>query len=339
MIVLSLFDGGRTGKKCLNDALINVDKYYSSEIDPWAIKVGDKNHPETIPYKLGDVTKWRGWNIDWISIDLIIAGSPCQGFSIAGKQLNFKDPRSKLYFEFEDILKYVKSVNPKVKFLLENVRMKKEYSDIISKRLGIEPILINSSLVSAQDRKRLYWTNISDHIKQPKDKGIMLNEILEEEVDSKFYISTEKAITICDKEVKRRKIGYIGKDSQGQRIYNIHGKSVCISALGGGWGAKTGLYWIPCITPDRVNKRQNGRRFKPSNAKFYTLTASDRHGILTKGQIRKLTPIECERLQTLPNNYTLVDGITDNERIKICGNGWTADVITHILRYLKLEEK
>ena len=195
-------------------------------------------------------------------------------------------------------------------------------------------IEINSSLVAAQNRKRLYWTNIPN-VTQPQDKGIMLKDILEDEVDEKLYISTEKTIEICNIEAKRGKIGYFGTDSQGQRIYTIHDKSVTISALGGGWGAKTGLYWIPCITPDRINKRQNGQRFKPSNAKFYTLTAQDKHGILINGQIRKLTPLECERLQTLPDNYTKVDGIIDNNRIKAIGNGWTVDIIAHILSGIK----
>ena len=115
--------------------------------------------------------------------------------------------------------------------------------------------------------------------------------------------------------------------------YSIHNKSVTLTALGGGWGAKTGLYWIPCITPERINKRQNGQRFKPSNSKFYTLTATDKHGVLMNGKIRKLTPLECERLQTLPDNYT--EGISNTQRYKTLGNGWTVDVIAHIFRGLK----
>ena len=186
--------------------------------------------------------------------------------------------------------------------------MKKEYQDVISKHLGVEPIEINSALVSAQDRKRLYWTNIPN-ISKPDDKGILLSDILETEVDDKYYINTDKAIEICDIEANKRKIGYIGTNSLGNRIYSIHNKSVTLTALGGGWGAKTGLYWIPCITPERINKRQNGQRFKPSNSKFYALTATDKHGVLMNGQIRKLTPLECERLQTLPDNYT--EGISD----------------------------
>ena len=324
MKVLSLFDGISCGMVALERAGIEITDYYASEIDKHAIQIAQKNYPDTV--QLGDVLGVRGKDLP--EIDILIGGSPCQGFSFAGKQLNFIDPRSRLFFEYVRLLEEVK---PKY-FLLENVKMKKEYQDIISRYLGVKPIEINSALVSAQNRKRLYWTNIPG-IEQPKDKGIMLNEILEEEVPEKFYINTDRAIEICDLEAKKGKIAYIGTNSQGNRIYTIHDKSVTISALGGGLGAKTGLYWIPCITPDRVNKRQNGQRFKPSNAKFYTLTAQDRHGVLIHGQIRKLTPLECERLQTLPDNYT--DGASDSQRTKLLGNGWTVDVIAHILKNIK----
>lgn len=298
MNVLSLFDGCRTGLLALLRSNIKVDKYYSSEINQWAIKVADKNFPEMAKYKLGDITNWCNWDIDWGSIDLILAGSPCQGFSIAGKQLNFKDERSKLYFVFEEILYHIKTLNPNVKFLLENVRMKKEYKDIITSRLDTEPVLIDSSLVSAQDRKRLYWTNITDHIELPKDKNIILKDILQkdEDVPENFYLKRDINLLILTN--GKRKIGYFNSDSQGQRVYGIDGKSVTISALGGGWGAKTGLY------------------------------------LMDNGRIRTLTPIETERLQTLPDNYTLVENIKNNERIKICGNGWTTDIISYILSYL-----
>ena len=324
MNVLSLFDGISCGQVALERAGIKVDNYFASEIDKYAIKVTQKNYPNTI--QLGDVCNIKCNELP--KIDLLIGGSPCQGFSFAGKQLNFNDPRSKLFFEFVRILKEVKPKN----FLLENVKMKKEYQDVISKHLGVEPIEINSALVSAQDRKRLYWTNIPN-VNKPDDKGILLSNILETEVDDKYYINTDKAIEICDIEANKRKIGYIGTNSLGNRIYSIHNKSVTLTALGGGWGAKTGLYWIPCITPERINKRQNGQRFKPSNSKFYTLTATDKHGVLMNGQIRKLTPLECERLQTLPDNYT--EGISDTQRYKTLGNGWTVDVIAHIFRGLK----
>ena len=373
----------------LERAGVKVDKYYSSEVDKYAIAISEKNYKKIV--RLGDVTKWKDWDIDWSSIDLLIGGSPCQGFSFAGKQLNFKDERSKLFFEYVEILEHIKEQNPKVLFLLENVRMKKEYRDVISKFLGTDPILINSSLVSAQNRKRLYWTNI-EGVEQPQDKGILLKDIVHEYTDFKYMltagqnewlkkngqfqldkayssIDSEKAITmtarqyaswngnfkfeelyryivpfdktlkILEKEVEKGKVGYFRTDSQGNRIYYIHEKSVALCGEAGGKGAKTGLYLFGCITPDRVEKRQNGQRFSEGN-KFYTLTAQDKHGVLIEGYIRKLTPIECERLQTLPDGYTdgVVAGkpISDNQRYKMLGNGWTVDVIAHIFRYLEV---
>lgn len=314
----------------------------------------------------------------------------CQGFSVAGKQLNFDDPRSKLFFEYVDILNAIREKNPNVKFLLENVKMKKEYSDIITEYLGVEPIEINSSLVSAQSRRRLYWTNIKG-VTQPADKGIYLKDIVHEKADmdtvmsdswckwfkermdmllskqrigvnsdkavcmtarqysnwqgnfvyevlDKYIIPIDDTLHILETETKRGKIGFIKTDSQGNRVYSIHDKSITICGEAGGRGAKTGLYLFGCITPDRLMPWQNGQRFNDGN-KFYTLTVKDRHGIFTQGYIRKLTPIECERLQTLPDNYTLteVDGktISDTRRYRALGNGWTVDVIAHILGFLK----
>ena len=275
-------------------------------------------------------------------IDLLLGGSPCQGFSFAGKQLNFFDPRSKLFFDYVKALEILK---PKY-FLLENVKMKKEYEDVITQHLGVKPIEINSALVSAQNRKRLYWTNIPG-VTQLEDKGIMLKDIVHENVDLKtkedladYIVPFDKTLQILDKEVEKGKVGYFGKDSQGNRVYYIHDKAVTLCGNAGGKGAKTGLYLFGCITPDRVNKRQNGQRFNDGN-KFYTSTAQDRHGVLIEGYIRKLTPIECERLQTLPDNYTAIgifDGkekpISNTQRYKMLGNGWTVDVVAHILSFI-----
>lgn len=147
MNVLSLFDGISAGRVALERAGIKVDNYYASEVDKYAIQISQKNYPDI--KQMGDVTKWREWDIDWSSIDLVIGGSPCQGFSFAGKQLNFEDPRSKLFFDYVDICHRVADDNPKMKFFLENVRMKKEYQDVISGYMGVEPVMINSSLVSA----------------------------------------------------------------------------------------------------------------------------------------------------------------------------------------------
>lgn len=198
MKVLSLFDGMSCARIALTELGIPIEQYYASEIDKHAIKQTQLNFPDTI--QLGDVTKWKEWDIDWSGIDLLLAGSPCQGFSFAGKQLAFDDPRSKLFFVFIDILNHIKKLNPDVLFLLENVNMKKSHMRIISEYCGVFPVNINSNLVSAQNRDRWYWTNIRTKqvglfgevyvdIPQPEDKGIFLRDILEDEVDEKYYVS------------------------------------------------------------------------------------------------------------------------------------------------------
>lgn len=171
--VLSLFDGISCGMLALQKANIKVNKYYASEIEECAIKISKKNFPSII--QLGDINYWRQWNIDWNSIDLIIGGSPCQGFSYAGKKLNFRDERSKLFFVYVDILNYVKSINKDIKFLLENVKMKKEYENVISSFLNTNPVRINSSLLTAAKRDRLYWSNFDFEV--PIDKNISFDDI------------------------------------------------------------------------------------------------------------------------------------------------------------------
>jgi DNA (cytosine-5)-methyltransferase 3A len=338
MNVLSLFDGMSCGQIALNRAGIPYKKYYASEIDKHAIKVTQHNYPDTI--QLGSVIDIKGTDLP--KIDLLIGGSPCQGFSFAGKQLNFDDPRSKLFFEFVRLLKECK---PKY-FLLENVKMKKEYQDVITEHLGVEPIEINSNLLSAQNRKRLYWTNIPG-VTIPNDKGILLKDIVHEnesidavlsgnyaewfEILSEYIVPFDKTLQILDKEVQRGKVGYFRKDSQANRVYYIHDKAITLTGEAGGGAAKMGQYLFGCITPDRVEKRQNGQRFNDGK-KFYTLTAQDKHGVLIEGYIRKLTPIECERLQTVPDNYSAV--ASNSQRYKMLGNGWTVDVIAHIFNGL-----
>jgi DNA (cytosine-5)-methyltransferase 3A len=373
--VVSLFDGMSCGQIALEREKIPVKRYLACEIDKYAMQITQKNYPNT--YQMGSVTDFSVKKLG--IIDLLIGGSPCQGFSFAGKQLNFDDPRSKLFFEYVRILKECK---PKY-FLLENVKMKKEFQDIISGYLGIEPIEINSNLVSAQNRKRLYWTNIPG-VCQPKDKDVLLKDIVHEYCDDDFklsewlhttkalkymdradkngktkwdhahhsnsclekskcitantykgipynvlYVPFDKTLQILDKEIQRGKIGYFRKDSQSSRVYHIHGKAITLCGDAGGGAAKMGQYLFGCVGPDIVNKNQNGQRFN-TGKKFYTLTSRDRHGILIEGYIRKLTPIECERLQTVPDNYT--EGVSNSQRYKMCGNGWTVDAIAHIFR-------
>jgi DNA (cytosine-5)-methyltransferase 3A len=257
----------------------------------------------------------------------------CKSFSNAGKREGFNG-ESGLFWEFVRILDEVK---PKY-FLFENVKMKKEWENIITDALGVKPIEINSSKFSAQDRKRIYWTNIPNVVQPLIENKLYVEDILEEEVDEKYIIDPKRSVIICDNEVSRKKIAYIGTDSQSSRIYSIHNKSVSICSGSGGLGEKTGLYALPCLTPDRLYKKQNGRRFKPPNSKFFTLTAQDKHGVLTNNFIRKLTPTECEKLQTLPTDFTKSCS-SDNQRYKMIGNGWTVDVIRYILSFINKNEE
>jgi DNA-cytosine methyltransferase len=334
MNILSLFDGISAGQVALERAGIKVDNYYASEVDKYAIQITQKNHSNTI--QLGDVTKWREWDIDWSSIDMVIGGSPCQGFSFAGKQLNFEDPRSKLFFDFLDVCNNVANHNPKMKFLLENVRMKKEYQDVISKFLGVAPMFINSSLVSAQNRPRLYWTNI-ENVSQPNDKNILLRDIILKDVEDKYHL-TDQAID------------YMSRLRNGKPRWEYHknpidGKAACLTA-NMYKGVPYGVLRIPEATKkgyvdinpnEGVNltfinsKTRRGRRMED---KSNCLTATTYDYCWYDGFIcRKLTPIECERLQTFPDNYT--EGISNSQRYKSLGNGWTVDVISHIFSHLK----
>lgn len=375
--VLSLFDGISCGRVALQRAGISVNKYYASEIDKYAIMITQNNFPDTI--QLGDVTKWEDWDIDWGSIDLLIGGNPCVSWSVAGKQLGTEDPRGQLLFDYVNILRHIQKYNPNVKFLVENVKMKQEFQDIFSNMLGVQPVEINSALLSAQNRKRLYWTNWE--FGQPEDKHIMLKDIVHEYskvdrdkslcLDANYYkggnlkqyyekhrrqlifeslneyiVPFDKTLQILDKEVERGKVGYFGKDSQANRVYYIHDKAVTLCGSAGGGAAKMGQYLFGCLTPDRVNKHQNGQRFNEGD-KFYTLTAQDKHGVLVEGYIRKLTPVECERLQTLEDGFTAngidpktgkVVPISNTQRYKALGNGWTVDVIAHILKSLDFGE-
>jgi len=352
--VLSLFDGMSMARQAVERLGVKVNKYYASEVDKYAMKVAQQGYPDTI--QIGDITKLGSLkplfrNGDML-IDLVIGGSPCQGFSVAGKKANFDDPRSKLFWEYVRVLKMVKEVNPDVKFILENVRMKQEWQDVISEALGVKPIMINSALVSAQNRVRSYWTNI-EGIEQPEDKGIMLKDIIHEgEVDrdkalcldsnyhkgggasvylnksrrqivyhehAEYVVDYHTSKKMLDREVERGKVGKAGN------IYYVHGKQV---KLGVGQDAD---YIFGCITPNRVNKRQNGQRFS-SGQKFYTLTAQDKHGILIQGYIRMLTPTECERLQGVRDGYTECEGVSKTQQYKMLGNGFNVDTICHLLK-------
>lgn len=312
MNILSLFDGISCGRVALDRAGIPVNKYYASEIDKYAIQISQKNYPDII--RLGDVNNWESWDIDWSSIDLILAGSPCQGLSFAGKQEGLDDPRSKLFFRFAEILQHVQSVNPRVKFLLENTRMKQKPKTIMTQTVGVEPILIDSALVSAQRRKRLYWCNW--HVAQPEDKGILLKDIIHETQGiaikqrprgkNKGAVFTEKSPTLTSNSWE-------------------HNNFVCSDAWVNWWN-KNKNYQISKKYSFICNDKQKAitltaRQYASWNGNFYQLG---------ENVFRKLTPIECERLQTLPDKFT--EGVSNTQRYKCLGNGWTVDVIAHILK-------
>lgn len=326
MNVLSLFDGISCGQLALQRAGIKINNYYASEIDKYAIQITQKNFPNTI--QLGDINNWQQWALP--QIDLLIGGSPCQGFSFAGKGLNFEDPRSKLFFKYIDIRNHYKPTY----FLLENVKMKKEYQYIINEYLDIEPIEINSVLVSAQNRKRLYWTNIPG-IEQPKDKYVYLKDILEMNVSDK-YILSDKSMS----RIKRRNWSL-------PRVEPEKTDCILIKNNSGQLSIDSGTTLIRCVAmrgrnPENPTSRKSGlpteQHLEPRNdGKTNCLTTVQKDNyleMLSNGKFRRLTEKECERLQTLPDDYT--NYVSSTQRYKCIGNGWTVDVIVHIFSYLKL---
>ena len=312
MNVLSLFDGMSCGRIALERNGVKVSNYYASEVDKYAITVSTKNYPDII--QMDDVTKWREWDIDFASIDLLIGGSPCQGFSFAGGQLAFNDPRSKLFFVYADIMNHILLLNPKLIFLLENVKMKKESEDVISMIMGVAPIKINSALVSAQNRNRLYWTNIED-VQQPEDEGILLSKIIDSDfvdkdksfcLDANYFKGTNARQYICKS--KRQLCWIIPEATKKGSVEVVNGSFIDLTFI-----------------------KSKTRRGRLMLTKSNCLTATKSNFCLVNNDwFRKLTPIECERLQTVPDNYT--EGVSNSQRYKMLGNGWTVDIICHILR-------
>lgn len=311
MNVLSLFDGISTGRYCLEQAGIKVDNYFASEINPNAIKISENHYPDII--RLGDVTQVSAKKLP--TIDLLIGGSPCQGFSRAGKCLNFDDPRSKLFWEYVRILKEIREINPDVKFLLENVKMKNEWSEIISEALGVKPVEINSKIVSAQNRLRMYWTNID--ISQFDITDPPLSSILEENVDTSGFI--EKDGFLFDPSISEASRDLVSVANGEIRIKQAVKKGYVVANDGDG---------VNLAFP--TSKTRRGRVI---NKKSSCLDCACDIAVFHKGAIRRFTITEMERLQTLPDGYTA--GVSFPARKEAIGNGWTADVITHIFRGLK----
>ena len=309
MNVLSLFDGMSCGQIALDKLGIKVDKYFASEIDKYAIQVTQKNYPNTI--QVGGVEFVTKEMINH-KIDLLYGGSPCQSFSRAGDGTGF-DGKSKLFWEFVRVLKETKPAY----FLLENVVMKKEWERVITDTLGVEPIKINSSLVSAQNRNRLYWTNIPN-IGQPVDKNISLKDILDLVVEDKYYLTDKGSSYITNNERLKKKFTALngGKTLTLMSQYNQskNGTFLCVDGNGRIDSEKTGTL------TQRYYKGVENYGSNPF--------------LLTNHKFRKLTPVECERLQTVPENYT--DCVSDTQRYKMLGNGWTVDVISHIFKNIPL---
>lgn len=307
MNVLSLFDGMSCGQIALYELGMFPDKYYACEIDKFAIAQTKLNFPDTIC--LGDVTKLDASKLE--KIDLLIGGSPCQSFSFAGKMegmttedneeittleryLELKEKgfkfagQSYLFWEYVRMLEEVRKVNPNVLFLLENVRMLSKWEDVINRALGVKGVHINSSLVSAQIRKRIYWTNIAD-IPQPEDKGMFLRDVLQSEVPEKYYLS-DKLITYLN--------GHAAKMGSKIRIRGGDDKSNCVTVSG------------------LANRN---------------LTSCFIEG--PKRRLRRITPTEAARLQTIPDWYKW--NCSDTQQYRMLGNGWTVAVIYHILSFIK----
>ena len=403
MNILTLFNGiGGLPLSC-ERADIKVDKCYYSEIDKFANKVMEHHYPDAIA--LGDVTKWREWDIDWASIDIVGAGFPCQSWSVAGQQLGDKDERGMLFWTTLEIIKHVLYFNPKAKFLMENVKMKKDFEEYIThhttQALGyVEKTLINSALVSAQNRNRYYWTNFE--VTQPDDKGILLKDILEDSALLLYknlsddiqngLVSSEQRLDGISQTLSRALKNGKNPNEKSNSLtacsYKGMGTNGMTNVLVQG-GAIRGRYnedgtisqrlelngmektnTLTTVQKDNVvvrpasivGRRLNERgvrddynkdvaitqclQVKHKNDKTGCLTTVDKDNVLSIERpgrypdiynrcdisYRKLTPLECERLQTLPDNWTSI--LSNTQRYKSVGNGWTIDVIAHILKHI-----
>ncbi len=360
MIYLSLFNGISAGRLALSRAGIKFDKYYIAEIDKFANKVSEFHYPDNI--QLGDVNNWREWDIDWSSVGLVTAGFPCQSWSLAGKQLGDKDERGKLFWTTLEIMSHVLENNPDAKFMLENVKMKKEFEEYITlhteRALGyVNKTLINSSLLSAQNRQRYYWTNFE--VSQPEDKGILLKDIIDDDsvtdrkksycIDDNYskgtnlnqYLNKSRRQIVfrsCEprEHIKQSKDGLIhvanASDIKGneqiKRIYSDEGKAPTLSTCQGGHREpKVAIY-------QRARGKNNGG---VHTEKSPTLTSNSWEHNSTL-QYRKLTPTECARLQTFPDGWC-ENIVSNSQSYKCYGNAWTVDVIAHIFKCAYRENK
>jgi len=386
--VLSLFDGCSGAQQALERSGIKVDNYYAAEIDKYAIKVTMANYPNTI--QLGDVTKIDGYSLP--KIDLIVGGSPCQSFSFAGKRagmstednveilnlehyLQLKEEKfeflsySSLFWEYMRLLQECRAKNPNMYFLLENVEMGEKWEKVLSRAIGVNGIHINSALISAQNRRRIYWTNIGmkpsglfgdleSIIEQPKDKGILLKDILESEVDEKYFLSEKLVATItrhrnkiidekenpnqsCTIHANYFKMG--GRDQQyviDKQFTGLDLNAKSRTIRNGGSASATDKHnWDLIVHNTMPRSSTTGKggtgHLSRADGKTYCLDTGNTNAVEVrenKSRIRRLTPIECERLQTMKDNYT--NHVSDSQRYKMLGNGFTIAVISHIFNYI-----
>lgn len=324
MIYLSLFNGISAGRLAADRAELFFKKYYIAEIDKWANKVSESHYPDNI--QLGDVTKWRGWDIDWSQVSLVTAGFPCQAWSVAGKQMGDKDPRGALFWTTLEIIGNVLKHNPDAKYMLENVKMKKEFEEYITHHTeqalgGVTKTLINSALVSAQNRNRYYWTNFQ--VEQPEDKGILLRHIIDDGyvdrdksycIDANYfkggnpdqYFNKSRRQLVFDDMVARATV-----QKNAEHTYN--GKCPTLTAAAGVGGGN-----VPMITTKDIADKFKGKYIDKYDRLNY----------------RKLTPTECARLQTFPDGWC-ESVVSNTQAYKCYGNAWTVDVIAHIFEEMK----
>ena len=310
MNVVSLFNGMNTGRQALENVGIKVNKYYSSEIKPYAIELTQYHFPDTI--QVGDVTKWKEWDIDWKSIDLVLSGSPCQDLSAAGKRAGINGKKSSLFFVFVEILNHIKSLNPNVLFLQENVGSASKLDvGIMSRELGVYPVRINSKLLTAQLRDRYYWSNIRTKetmfdlvtdIPQPKDKGIMFKDIITNNGEPFYNFNN-----------------LIYKENNGLRVktntkqgYDVVTENDCIDLS------------FPTSTT---------RRGRVTKGKSPCLMESNNNLYSYKdGIVRTVNQVEMERLQGFPDGYTSI--LSKAKAGSLLGDGWTLPVIEHIFSFI-----
>ncbi len=331
MNVLSLFDGMSCGRIALEQLSIPVEKYYASEIDKYAIQVSTANYPDII--QLGDVLTWREWDIDWDSIDLVTGGFPCQSWSVAGKGLGDRDDRGKMFWIMLDIMQNVITHNPNAYYLMENVRMKKEFEEYITTHTenalpNVYKHMINSALVSAQNRVRFYWTNIPK-IKQPEDRGIVLRDILETNPDKNLSkMTTKDNKSFCLTSSYNGAVAWNSLQRKQRTMIPTTTSENDITNIKKGTSGKSWFFEQQTYSKDskktRALKAGGGSGNIPKVIETETKIGDK------KVNWRKLTCRECEALQTVPRDYT--NHVSNTQRYKMLGNGWTVEVIKHIFQ-------